>query len=109
LESLGACKWLGYNTLIPFKMFRFERRPSGSEGFWRTARAGADKLEALADGTDGAATLAGDLINGHALHAIETENGEEGGRFAPAFTFKAFEENEGGASGGQDGRGGRVD
>ena len=90
-------------------MFRFEGWPDGSEGFWRTARPGADELEALADGTHGAATLAGDLIDGQTLHAIEAEDGKERGMFAAAFALKAFEEDEGGASGGENGRGGRVD
>ncbi|SRR6266581_3431529 len=90
-------------------MFRFEGRPDGAEGFWRAARPGADELEALADGTDGTATLTSDLIDGQALHAVEAEDGKEGGMFAAAFAFKAIQEDERGAGGGQNWSGGGMD
>ena len=89
-------------------MFKFEGWPGGPEGFGRAASLLADQFKALANGADGAAILAGDLINGHVLHAVEAEDREQGGRFAAALAFEAGEEGEGGTGDSEIGNLGRL-
>ena len=53
-----------------------------------------EELEPVGDGASGALAVAGELGDGHALDAIEAENGEDGGRFGGGVEFEELKELE---------------
>jgi hypothetical protein len=59
--------------------------------FGGTASCVAEQFEAVADGADGAAAMAGDLRDGHTLNAIHAEDGKDAGRFGRGVEVEVVE------------------